>query len=68
MMKHHDQKQVKEERVYLTYSSTSLLIIEGSQGRVWRKELTQRPWSDAADWLAPYSLLSLLSYGTSLDA
>jgi hypothetical protein len=32
-MKHHDQKQVKEERVYLAYTPTSLFIMEGSQGR-----------------------------------
>ena len=33
MMKHHDQKQHGEERVYLAYASTSLFIIEGSQDR-----------------------------------
>jgi hypothetical protein len=31
--KHHGQKQHEEERVYIAYTSTSLLIIEGNQGR-----------------------------------
>jgi hypothetical protein len=30
----------------------------------WRQELTQRSWRDAAHWLAPRGLLSLLSYST----
>jgi len=29
--KHHDQKQVGEERVYLDYTSTLKLITKGSQ-------------------------------------
>jgi hypothetical protein len=45
MMKHHDQKQVEEESVCLACTSTSLLIIGGSQdrnstrARTWRQEL-----------------------------
>jgi hypothetical protein len=45
MMKHHEQKQVEEGRVYVAYTS----IIEGSQHRnsnraeTWRQELMQRP-------------------------
>lgn len=31
--KHHDQKQPREERVYVAYPLTSLTIIEGSQHR-----------------------------------
>jgi hypothetical protein len=30
MMKHHEQKQAREERVYVAYISISLFIIEGS--------------------------------------
>jgi hypothetical protein len=30
MMKQYDQKQTGKERVYLTYTCISLLIIEGS--------------------------------------
>jgi hypothetical protein len=47
-LKHHDQKWLGEERVYLAYTSTSLFIIEGAQGRnsnrvgTWRQELMQR--------------------------
>ena len=33
MIKHHDQKQLGKERVYLAYTSTSLFIIKGSQDR-----------------------------------
>jgi len=33
LMKCHDQKQVGEERVYLTYTSTLLFIAKGSQDR-----------------------------------
>jgi hypothetical protein len=52
--KHHDKKQVGEERVCLAYTSILLFIIEGSWDRnsnragTWRPELMQRPWSSAA--------------------
>ena len=57
-------------KVYLTYTSTSQLIMEGSQDRnsnsieIWRQELMQRPLRNAAYWLAPYGLLNLISYRT----
>jgi hypothetical protein len=57
-------------RVYPAYASTSDFMIKGSQGRdknragARRQELVQRPWRDAAYWLAPHGLLSLLSYRT----
>ena len=69
-MKCHDQKAGWKERIYLAYTSVSQFIIEGSQGRnsnragTWRQELIQRPWMRTAWWLAPYGLLSLLSYTT----
>jgi hypothetical protein len=43
------------------------LIIKGSQdwnstkAGTWRQELMQRPWRNAAYWLAPHGLLILLS-------
>jgi hypothetical protein len=49
VMKHHDQNQVGEEKVYSIYTSTSQLIIKGSQNRnssragTWRQELTEWP-------------------------
>ena len=67
-MKHHDQKQIGEEKVYLAYTSTSLFIIKGSQDRnssragTWRQELMQRPWRSAAYWLVSPGLLTLLCY------
>ena len=67
-MKHHDQKQVQDERVYLPYVSILLFISEGAWGRnssrarTWRQELMRRPWTGAAYWLTPHGLLSLLSY------
>lgn len=33
MVKHYDQKQPGEERIYLGYASISQVIAEGSQGR-----------------------------------
>ena len=62
--------QVGEERVCSSYISTLSSFIEGSQGRntnkvvTRRQELMQRPWKDAAYWLTPHGLLSLLSYRT----
>jgi hypothetical protein len=48
----------------------SQFITEGSQSRnssktgTWRQKLMQRPWRDAAYWLAPHGFLNLLSYNT----
>ena len=48
VIKHHDKKQLGEERIYLAYPSTSLFIIRRSQDRTlnkaesWRWKLTQR--------------------------
>jgi hypothetical protein len=33
VMKHNDQQQAVEERVYLAYTSTSYSITKGSQGK-----------------------------------
>ena len=46
MIKHHDQKQAGEERVYLDDTSISLFIIKGSQGQKSRQEMKQKPWSN----------------------
>jgi hypothetical protein len=68
--KHHNQKQVGEERVYSAYTSTLLFIIEGSQDRnssrsgTRRQKLIQRHWRGTGYWIAPCSLLSLLSSRT----
>jgi hypothetical protein len=49
-MKHHDQKQLGEGRVYLDYELPHHFIFEGSQGRnssktgTWSLEPKQRPW------------------------
>jgi hypothetical protein len=62
------QKQIGKGRVYLAYTSTLLFISKGSQDRnssragICRQELMRRPGRDAAYWLAPHDLLSLLSY------
>ena len=58
VMKPHDQKQLREERVSSASTSPSLFITEGSQGRnpntagTWRQELMQRPWRGGAYWFA----------------
>jgi hypothetical protein len=55
------KKQVGEEKVYSAYTSTLLFITKGSQDRnshrpgTWRQELLQRPWRNAAYWLASFS-------------
>jgi hypothetical protein len=62
------KNQSGEERIYSAYTSTLLFITKVSQDRnsyragSWRQELLQRPWRDAAYWLASLGLLSLLSY------
>ena len=73
MIKHHDQTQVGEERVYLAYTSTSMFIIKGSQDRnskrtgTCRQELMQKPWRGAAYWLAPKGLFCLFSCRTRVQ-
>lgn len=54
-MKHYDQKQFGEERVYVTHTSTSLK--EVSTGAQTAQELMQRPWRGAAYWFAQFSFL-----------
>ncbi|EDL22577.1 mCG147769 [Mus musculus] len=69
-MKHHDPRQVGEEKVYLAYTSTALFIIERSQDRnsnragSCRQKLMQRSGRSAAYWFAHHGLLSQLSYRT----
>jgi hypothetical protein len=64
------KKQIEEERVYLAYISTSLVLIGGSQVRnssrtgTWTQEPMQRPWRSAVYWLTYNDLLSLHSYRT----
>jgi hypothetical protein len=56
--------QLWEKRVYSAYTPTLLFIIKGRQDRYShragnrRQELMQRPWRDAAYWLASHGLLS----------
>jgi hypothetical protein len=67
------KKQIREERVYSDYTSTLLFIIKGNQDKTshragtWRQELRQRPWRDAAYWIASSGLLNLLSYKQGLS-
>jgi hypothetical protein len=66
VMKHHDQKQVREKSIHLAYSTTFRTITEGSQGRnlnlvgTWRQELIQRPLRSAAFWFASHNLFGQL--------
>jgi hypothetical protein len=49
------ERKLGGKRVYLSDISIPLFILEGSQNRksnragIWRPELMQRPWKDAAD-------------------
>jgi hypothetical protein len=64
------KKQVVEEMVYSAYTSTLLLIIEGSQAKdsnregYLRQELIQRLWIGATFCLDFPCLFCLLSYRT----
>ena len=69
-MKHHDQSNFGEERVYLASTSHHCFTTEGGKDRnsgrtgTSRQALMQRPWRGAAYWLIPCGLLSMLSYRT----
>lgn len=61
VIKHHHQKQLMKEGIYLAYTSTSSSIIEGTQGRNSRKleqELKQWLWRSSACFLVPHCLLT----------
>ena len=58
-MEHHDQKQVREKRVYSTYTSTPLFITGGSQGRTLEARANEEVIESAAYWFAPCGLLFL---------
>lgn len=68
IMKHHDQKLLREKKFCLEHAYTVLLIIYESETRnlkiagTLRQELLQRPWWGASSWLVPYRLFCLLSY------
>ena len=68
VMKHHVQKQLGEERVYVPHSSfIQQFVTKSNEGRnwswtgTWRQELMWRPQRSAAYWLAPNDLLCLLT-------
>ena len=72
VIKHYDQKQLGEERVFVLFlnltTSRSYPSTEGNKGKdssragTWRRELMQKPWRDAVHWLAPNGSLSPFSY------
>lgn len=53
VIKHCDQKQLEQERVYFPYISTSQSITQGSWGRNLEAGLMQKPRRNAACWLGP---------------
>jgi hypothetical protein len=61
VVKHRDQSVLGEERVYFILHLKSPSLGEAMAG-TWRQELLKRPWRNAAYWLAPLGLPSLLSY------
>lgn len=67
LIKHQDQKQLGEEGClfYLIFYHPGESGQELKTGTR-RQELEQRAWRKNVYWLAPYGLLSLLSY-TTLD-
>jgi hypothetical protein len=62
VIKHHDQKQPGQERVYFSLQFHTTDHHWGKSGQELRQELIQRPWRNTAYRLAPHGLLSLLSY------
>jgi hypothetical protein len=58
----------KEGFIWLTLPHLCLSLKEVRTGTdragTWRQELMQRPWNEAAYWLASHGLLRLLSYST----
>ena len=68
--KHHDQKASWRRKGLFNLHLTLLFITKGSQDRnshkagTWRQEWMQKPWRNAAYWLAPHGLFSLLPYRT----
>ena len=62
MIKRHDQKQLGEERIDLTCSSTSLFITKESQGKNLEAGVDAEIIDGATYWLAHNGLLGLLSY------
>lgn len=61
VMKHCDEKQPGEERVYSVYLSTS---VRERLGQEPKQEQRQELWQSAAYWLAPSALLRWLSYAS----
>lgn len=68
LLQQNTKNKVGKEGVYLTYTYTSLFIMEGSLNRnsinaeTCRQKLMQRPLRSAAYCLVPYILFSLFSY------
>lgn len=52
LCRHHDQKQLREERILSSNSSWSITKEKPNQ-ELKEEELKQRPWKDAAYWCAP---------------
>jgi len=63
-MKHHDQKQLGEERAYFAQGSKEKEFIKSGEGRtsnragLWRQELMQKSWRGTAYWLAPHDFIA----------
>jgi hypothetical protein len=63
-MKHHEQKQLREERVFGMYTFISLFIIKRTRGRNLKAGADAEAMESAAYCLAPHDLAQLLSYRT----
>lgn len=66
-MKHGNQEQLADERVYFILQHSDILHQQEKseqklQVGTWRKELKQEPWRDSAYFSVPIGLLGLLSY------
>lgn len=66
MIKHHEQKRLQGEKVFISpYNSHITVHHETKQEpqlETYNQKVMQKPWQIAAYWLAPYEFLSLLSY------
>lgn len=62
--KHHDQKQLGQERLYILQL---IFYHEGKPGQglqteTWEQELKQKPWRNSTQWVSQFAFLPTLNH------